>query len=108
MSDGADGEYGNHAPRCALGDRVASGQTQPQQALPVPIMAAITRRKTDRLFPTEVLIQPPDGGLTKPGKLLLYQVRTIAKHRIAKRVGAVSAATLAAIEEALRLALDLG
>ena len=77
-------------------------------ALPVLTVAAITSRKADRLFPTEVPLTPPDGGLGKPGKILLYQVRTLAKHRIAKRLGALNPATLAAVDEALRLALDLG
>lgn len=78
------------------------------EALPVLTVAAITSRKADRVFPTEVPLTPPDGGLSKPGKILLYQVRTLAKHRVAKRLGTLSPATLAAVGEALRLALDLG
>lgn len=35
------------------------------EALPVLTVAAITSRKADRIFPTEVPLTPPDGGLSK-------------------------------------------
>lgn len=76
-------------------------------ALPVLTVAAITSRKTDRVFPTEVALPAQEGGLSRPGKALLYQVRTVARQRVVKRVGAVGNATMAAVNEALRVALDL-
>jgi mRNA interferase MazF len=77
------------------------------EALPVLTVAAVTSRKADRVYPTEVLMQPPDGGLRAPSKVLLYQLRTVSKDRVGSKLGAASAGAMALIEEALRLALDL-
>jgi mRNA interferase MazF len=65
------------------------------EALPVLTVAAVTSRKADRVYPTEVLMQPPD------------QLRTVSKDRVGSKLGAASAGAMALIEEALRLALDL-
>lgn len=39
---------------------------------PVVIVAAITSRKTDLVYPTEVLIEPSDGGLPLLSKVMLH------------------------------------
>jgi mRNA interferase MazF len=75
--------------------------------LPVITVAAITSRKTERVFATEVLIEPPEGGLTQRSKVLLYQTRTISKTRAGQQSGALSPETMARVDAALRLALDL-
>ncbi len=41
------------------------------RALPVVTVAVMTTRKTERVFPTEVRIDPPDGGLARTSKVLL-------------------------------------
>lgn len=76
-------------------------------ALPVLTVAVLTSRKTDRVFPTEVLVAPPEGGLSEVSKVLVYQVRTISKQRIAGRLGTLSPKTMKLVDEALLLALDL-
>jgi mRNA interferase MazF len=38
---------------------------------PITIVAAITSQFEEPLYPTEVLIQPPEGGLTIPSVVLL-------------------------------------
>jgi mRNA interferase MazF len=75
--------------------------------LPVVTVAVITSRKTERVFPTEVLIDPPEGGLTQRSKVLLYQTRTISKTRATEVLGALSAETIRLVDAALRRALDL-
>lgn len=75
--------------------------------LSVLTVAPITSRKMHRLFPAEVLIEAPEGGLTRAGKILLYHLRTIGKHRVTKKMGTISPSLLASVEEALRLALGL-
>jgi mRNA interferase MazF len=75
--------------------------------LPVVTVAAISSRKTERVFATEVLVEPPDGGLTQRSKVLLYQSRTISKTRAVEELGSLSPATMARVDEALRRALDL-
>lgn len=47
------------------------------QYSPVVIVAAITSKKTDKIYPFEVLINPPEGGLTEKSKVLLLHIRSI-------------------------------
>jgi len=76
-------------------------------ALPVVTVAVITSRKVERVFATEVLLTPPEGGLRKVSKALLYQLRTISCERVVERLGAVSTQTMSAVDRAVRLVLDL-
>ena len=62
---------------------------------------------TARVFPFQVLLTPGANGLTADSKAQAEQVRSIAVQRLVRRVGRVSAVELAAIDEALRLHLDL-
>ena len=75
--------------------------------LPVITVAVITSRKTERVFATEVLVEPPEGGLTQRSKVLLYQTRTVSKTRMGEQLGALSGDSMARVEAALRLALEL-
>lgn len=74
---------------------------------PVILVAAITSRKTDRVYPFEALVEPPEGGLSARSKVLLMQVRAIDKRRVVAVAGVVSPPTLARVEEALRIATGL-
>ena len=49
---------------------------------PITIVAAITSQFDEGLYPTEVLIQPPEGGLTTNSVVLLNQIRSIDKKRL--------------------------
>ncbi len=73
----------------------------------VVIVAAITSRKTERIYPFEALLEPPDGGLTMRSKVSLVQLRDIDARSILGTYGQVSAATMARVEEALRIATGL-
>lgn len=74
---------------------------------PVTIVAAITSQLGERLYPTEVLIKAGEAGLKKPSAVLLNQIRTIDKTRLAKRLGSVTAATMAHVNRALEVSLGL-
>ena len=74
---------------------------------PVILIAAVTSRKTDRVYPFEALIEPPDGGLTLRSKVLLMQIRAIAKSRIIGRYEQVSSDTMLRVENALKIATGL-
>ena len=74
---------------------------------PVVLVAAITSRKADRVYPFEALIEPPEGGLTVRSKVMLMQLRAVDKRRIAGRYGGVSAAVLQRVDAALRIAVGL-
>lgn len=77
------------------------------QHSPVILVAAITSKKTERIYPFETLLEPPDGGLTQRSKVLLMQLRSVDKQRIAGRYGKVSEKTMVRVEEALKVATGL-
>ena len=74
---------------------------------PITIVAAISSKFDDRLYPTEVLIAPPEGGLTVDSVALLNQIRSIDRRRLAKRLGSVGAATMEKIDRAMQISLGL-
>jgi len=77
------------------------------ESSPVVIVAAITSRKKDRVFPFETLIAEGEAGLPRESKVMLMQLRTIDKARIVGYYGAVSEETLCRVEEALRIVVGL-
>ena len=74
---------------------------------PITIVAAITSKFDATLYPTEVLVKPPEGGLTTNGVVLLNQVRSIDKGRLIKRLGDLKPATMQHIDRALQISLGL-
>jgi len=74
---------------------------------PVILVAAITSRKTERVYPFEALIEPPEGGLSQRSKVSLMQIRALDKRRVLSRLGAVSDIVLERVDAALRIAVGL-
>jgi mRNA interferase MazF len=74
---------------------------------PITIVAAITSQFEEPLYPTEVLITPPEGGLTTASVVLLNQIRSIDRRRLVRRLGRVSAGTLEQVNRAIQLSLGL-
>lgn len=74
---------------------------------PITIVAAITSQYQEPLYPTEVLVIPPEGGLTHPSVALLNQIRSIDRRRLVKRLGKLSPATLQRVDQAIVLTLGL-
>jgi mRNA interferase MazF len=68
------------------------------------LIASITSQKTERVYPFEALIEPPEGGLTRRSKVMLMQMRAIDKKRILNRMGSISDATMERVEQALLIA----
>lgn len=63
--------------------------------LPVVNVLAITSRKAVRkVYPHEVLIPKGVGGLTKDSIVLCYQIRTLDKKRLMKKLGTIDLAEL--------------
>lgn len=56
---------------------------------PITIVAAITSRFEEPLYPTEVRLRPPEGGVSMEGVVLLNQIRSIDKRRLVRRLGSV-------------------
>jgi len=59
------------------------------------------------LYRTDVFVAASEAGLSVDSVVMLSQIRTIAKSRIAKELGELNAATMALIEKAVRFALGL-
>ena len=75
---------------------------------PVVTIAPLTSASNvPRLYRTDVFVAASEAGLSVDSVILLSQIRTIAKTRITKELGILSANTLSLIEDAARFALDL-
>jgi mRNA interferase MazF len=74
---------------------------------PITIVAAITSQFHEPLYPTEVLIQPPEGGVTIPSVVLLNQIRSIDKRRLVRRLGVLTPATMQRVDQAMLISLGL-
>lgn len=74
---------------------------------PITIVAAMTSQFGDLLYPTEVLVKAPEGGLTVDSVVLLNQIRSIDRRRLVKRLGAVKQGTMARIDRALMVSVGL-
>jgi len=74
---------------------------------PVILIASITSQKTDRVYPFEAVIEPPDGGLTLRSKVLMMHLRSVDKQRLAGRYGRISETTMQRVENALKVATGL-
>jgi len=77
------------------------------QYSPITIVAAITSRFDERLYPTEVLIESKEGGLKTDSVVLLNQIRSIDRHRLIKRMGVLKPETLVRVDNALQISLGL-
>jgi len=77
------------------------------QYSPITIVAAITSQFDSETYPTEVLINPPEGGLTITSVVLLNQIRSIDKQRLVKRMGIVFDHLMGYVDNAIQISLGL-
>jgi mRNA interferase MazF len=66
-----------------------------------------TYRPGRRLYPSQVLLHAPDGGLIVDSVALCEQVRALAKSRLERRRGSLSPDVMALLDRALLIAMDL-
>lgn len=71
------------------------------------VVAPVTTKKTDRVFPFEAMLDYEACGLSAPSKVMLNQIRTVDKERILKSFGLVDRKTMGDIDAALKVTLDL-
>jgi mRNA interferase MazF len=74
---------------------------------PITIIAAITSKFDDRLYPTEVQIEPPEGGIKASSVILLNQIRSIDRQRLIKRLGVISPEKLNEVNRAIEISFGL-
>lgn len=71
------------------------------------VVAPLTSKKIDRIFPQEVLIDPSkDNGVSQPSKIKIDQVRAIASERVIRKMGTLEARYHQPILRALDLVFD--
>jgi mRNA interferase MazF len=74
---------------------------------PITIVAAITSQFEERLYPTEVLVRAPEGGLGVDSVVLLNQIRSIDKRRLVRRLGVLKPETMEQVEQAIMVSFGL-
>jgi len=72
---------------------------------PTTIVAAIS--SSVKIYPMNVEIKPPDGGLDRPSIIKTSQILTVTKQRLEKRLGRVSKVRMDAVDKAIKLSLAL-
>lgn len=61
-----------------------------------------------RIYPSQLLLQKGAGGLALDSVALCEQIRAITKDRLGRLLGQLDAQSLRALEDRLKIALDLG
>jgi len=75
---------------------------------PLTIVAAITSTVSPVPYPVEVVIEPAtSNGLDVRSSIRLDQIRTVDRQRLVRRLGALDSATMAKVDEALKISLGL-
>lgn len=73
----------------------------------VTIVAPITSKYDAELYPTEVLVKAPEGGLKTDSVVLLNQIRAIDKRRLSRRLGTLHPSLMTLVNEALAVSVGL-
>jgi len=69
------------------------------------IVAAISG--SVKIYPMNVKLDPPEGGLNRPSIVKTGQIITVSKERLEKRLGQISAEKMREVNLAIKLSLDL-
>ena len=75
-----------------------------------PVVLAVpctTYRENRRVYPTQVLVLAPEGGLSNDSIFMADQVRVLAKSRLITLRGRLSTSAVEQLNQALSIALDL-
>lgn len=62
---------------------------------PITIVAAISSQFSDPPFPREVIIEPDESGLPKRSAVIINQIRSVDRKRLVKKLGQLSAVSMA-------------
>jgi len=74
---------------------------------PITIVAAITSRFDEPPYPTEVIMEPAESGLSLRSAVVLNQIRSVDRQRLVKRLGRASAGTMNRVDQAIQISLGL-
>ena len=73
----------------------------------VIVVPCTTYRDGRRIYPSQVLVEAPEGGFDADSLVLGKQVRAVSKGRLRSRRGSLTSASLSKLDRALLIALDL-
>ncbi len=72
---------------------------------PTTIVAAIS--SSVKVYPMNVPINPPEGGLDHPSIIKTSQILTVAQERLEKRLGRLGKSRMDEVDRAIKLSLAL-
>ena len=74
---------------------------------PADLVIVLPITKVGKGIPFHVEVQPPEGGLTMRSHIKCEEIRCISKLRLRQRLGAFSDKTMEAVEDRIKIVLDL-
>lgn len=74
---------------------------------PVLVIVPVTTHRSQLLYPSDVLVRAPEGGLEADSVLLGLQIRAVDKRRLGVRMGILRSSTVEKLERALLTVLDI-
>ena len=74
---------------------------------PITIVAAITSKFDLPPYPTEVVMEPEDSGLSMRSAVALNQIRSVDRQRLIKRIGKASPEIMDRVDRAIAVSLGL-
>ena len=60
-----------------------------------------------KIYPMNIKIDPPEGGLERPSIVKTGQILTVSKERLEKRLGRIGAKKMEEVNRTIKLSLDL-
>lgn len=84
---------------------IVSATLHNRNAYGLTVVLPLTTRTWE--LPWHLRIDPPEGGLDRESYVMCDQIRTVAQSRLLNRFGRVEEETLRAVEDRLRMLLDL-
>ena len=72
---------------------------------PTSIVAAIS--SSVKIYPMNVEVRPPEGGLKLPSIVKTAQILTVSKDRLEKRLGRLDDERMSEVDRAIKLSLSL-
>ena len=74
---------------------------------PITIVAVITSKFDEPPYPTEVIMETEESGLSLRSAVVLNQIRSVDRQRLIKRVGHARARTMDRVDQAIQISLGL-
>ena len=76
------------------------------QYSPITIIAPVTSGD-QAIYPIEVEIKAPEGGLNNDSLILMNQIRTVDQQRLVKKLGHLTSNTMKKVDQAILISLGL-